>query len=140
MTRQFHLDPRLEADSVFVAALDLCDVRLMNDAAYPWLVLVPRLADVIEILDLDEGARHRLIDEIARTGEALRTTVGAEKLNIAALGNQVPQLHVHVIARFRSDPAWPGAVWGAAPRQPYDADTRGELVDRLADRLTNRPA
>lgn len=136
MSRQFRLDPRLEADSVFVAALDLCDVRLMNDAAYPWLILVPRLADVIEILDLDNATRHRLIDEIARASEALRATVGAEKLNIAALGNQVPQLHVHVIARFRTDPAWPGPVWGAAPRRAYGADERGELIERLADRLT----
>ncbi len=135
MSRQFHLDPRLEADTVFVAALELCDVRLMNDAGYPWLVLVPRLADAIEIVDLDEAARHKLIDEVARAGEALRTTVGAEKLNVAALGNQVPQLHVHVIARFRNDEAWPGPVWGAAPRRAYDADTRGELVDRLADSL-----
>lgn len=135
MSSPFALHPSLAADTVFVAALDLCDARLMNDANYPWLILVPRLGDAIEIVDLDAATRHRLIDDVARAGEALRAVAGAEKLNVGALGNQVPQLHVHVIARFRDDPAWPGPVWGTVPRLAYDPDTRGALVEALAARL-----
>jgi diadenosine tetraphosphate (Ap4A) HIT family hydrolase len=135
MNAKFHLNSSLAADTVFVAALPLCDVRLMNDSNYPWLVLVPRLADAIEIIDLEPETRHTLIDEVAVAGEALRKICGSDKLNVAALGNQVAQLHVHVIARFRDDEAWPGPVWGASPRKPYTQEERTGLVDRLADAL-----
>lgn len=133
MNAGFSLNPTLAADTIPVATFELCEVRLMNDANFPWLVLVPRLRDAIEIVDLDARTRYRLIDEIARAGEALRTVTGADKLNVAALGNQVAQLHVHVIARFRDDPAWPGPVWGATPRKSYSQEDRVALVERLAD-------
>lgn len=135
MNSAFTLNTSLSADTIFIAALDLCDVRLMNDANFPWLVLVPRLPDAIEIVDLEPATRHALIDEIAVASEALRAVAGAEKLNVAALGNQVAQLHVHIIARNREDPAWPGPVWGAVPRAHYSQDERMALVDKLADKF-----
>ncbi len=135
MSVKFSLNASLAADTMPVAMLDLCEVRLMNDANFPWLVLVPHLPDAIEIVDLEPGTRHRLIDEIALASHILRAVTGAEKLNVAALGNQVAQLHVHVVARFREDEAWPGPVWGAAPRRPYDNDSRIDLLTKLADAL-----
>ncbi len=135
MTTKFTLSSSLAADSIPVAKLDLCEVRLMNDANFPWLVLVPQLPGAIEIVDLDPDTRHLLMDEIAKASQALRSVTGAEKLNVAALGNQVSQLHVHVIARFRDDDAWPGPVWGAVPRRHYAQETGADLVDRLANTL-----
>jgi diadenosine tetraphosphate (Ap4A) HIT family hydrolase len=136
MSPKFNLNSSLAADTIALVKLDLCEVRLMNDANFPWLVLVPQISDAIEIVDLDSDTRHRLIDEIAKASDALRSVTGAEKLNVAALGNQVAQLHVHVIARFRDDEAWPGPVWGAAPRRPYSADARVAMVEKLVDALS----
>jgi len=135
MSKTFSLNGSLAADTIAVASLDLCDVRLMNDANYPWLILVPRIADAIEIVDLEASVRHTLMDEIAKASEALRAVTGAEKLNVAALGNMVAQLHVHVIARFRDDEAWPGPVWGVVPRKRYEQDAGADLIDRLAEAL-----
>jgi len=115
----FALDPRLEADSLPVTDLSLSAVRLMRDANYPWLILVPRRPAAAELLDLAPEDRHLLMDEICRVSHALRSAVQCDKLNIGALGNIVRQLHVHVVARRRTDPAWPGPIWGAAPRRPY---------------------
>ncbi len=133
MNAKFTLNSSLAAGSIAVVTLDLCVVRLMNDANYPWLVLVPQLPDAIEIVDLDRDTRHLLMDEIAKASEVLRSVTGAEKLNVAALGNQVSQLHVHVIARFRGDDAWPDPVWGAVPRKHYAQDAGADLVEKLAD-------
>lgn len=130
------LDPRLAADSVPVADLALCQVRLMNDATYPWLVLIPRRAGAVEIVDLAPEDRARLMDEIAVVSGALRDMTRCDKLNVAALGNMVPQLHVHVIARFAGDPAWPGPVWGKAAARPYATASRDGLVSALAARLS----
>jgi diadenosine tetraphosphate (Ap4A) HIT family hydrolase len=113
----------------------LCDVRLINDARYPWLILVPRRAGVTEIIDLAADDRRRLADEVDRCARALRAHTGADKMNVAALGNQVPMLHVHVIARFRNDDAWPGPVWGVLPPSPYPDDAR-TLRAALAEALT----
>ena len=135
MNAKLALNSSLAAESIAVTTLDLCEVRLMNDANFPWLLLVPQLPDAIEIVDLDPETRHTLMDEIARASEALRSVTGAEKLNVAALGNQVAQLHVHVIARFRTDDAWPGPVWGAVPRKHYAQEAGAELVEKLADAL-----
>lgn len=134
----FSLDPRLDADTVPVIDLDLCAVRLMNDATYGWLVLVPRRRGLVEILDLEAGDRARLMEEIASAGAALRDVVPCHKLNVAALGNMVPQLHVHVIARLKDDPAWPGPVWGVVPAVPWAQGARDRLVADLRARL--RPA
>ena len=124
----YELHPQLAADTHPLAAFELCELRLMDDANYPWLVLVPRVAGARELLELDAGQRHRLTDEIDRAARALRDVFRPFKLNVAALGNLVPQLHVHVIARFEDDPAWPAPVWGRVAARPYTPDA---LVERI---------
>ena len=126
---RYELHPQLAADSHPVATLGLCDLRLMDDSNYPWLVLVPRLPEARELLDLDQAQRHLLTDEIDRATRALRDAFQPYKLNVAALGNLVPQLHVHVIARFENDPAWPSPVWGRVAARPYTPEA---LVERIA--------
>jgi diadenosine tetraphosphate (Ap4A) HIT family hydrolase len=123
------LHARLAADTFRVTEFALSDVRLMDNAHYPWLVLVPRIPDAVEWIDLDERDRHRLLDEAARCAVALRSC-GVDKLNIGAIGNIVAQLHVHVVARRRDDAAWPAPVWGG-PARPYDPVTRDATVARL---------
>ncbi len=125
----FALHPRLAADTVFVADWPLSRVLLMEDARYPWLVLVPRLAGLVEFTDLAAPDRVRLMEEVARAAEAVRGLPNVAKLNIGALGNLVPQLHVHVVGRNPGDPAWPGPVWGHSPSVPYQAPVRTMLVD-----------
>lgn len=131
----FALDPTLEADSIPVAELSLCAVRLVRDANYPWLLLVPQQQGLAEIIDLDELDRGLLMREITKACEALKATVPCDKLNIAALGNSVRQLHVHVIARLHDDAAWPKPVWGAAPPQTYAEGEAEALAARLAEHL-----
>lgn len=129
------LHPRLAADTHPVASLALCDVRLMDDANHPWLVLVPRIAGAVEWVDLDAADSHRLLDEVALASQALRTLHAPDKLNIAALGNMVSQLHVHVVARFRTDPAWPRPVWGACPPRAYAPADRNARIAALREAL-----
>lgn len=125
---RFELHPQLAADTHPVAALPLCELRLMDDANYPWLVLVPRLPDVCELIDLDAAQRNMLSEETDRVSHVLRDLFHPHKLNVAALGNLVPQLHVHVIARYRDDPAWPAPVWGRVAARPH---TTEQLVERI---------
>ena len=125
------IDPQLARDSMPLGNLPLCQVRLMNDANYPWLILVPRLPGIIELIDLEENAQIQLLGEIAKVARALKSVTECDKLNIAALGNQVPQLHVHVIARRRNDAAWPKPVWGIKPALVYEADRREMLLNSL---------
>ena len=124
---EFVLDPRLAADTRHVASLPLCEVLLMNDARYPWLILVPRGAGLSEISDLSDTAQTRLWQEVSRASAALRASAPCDKLNLGALGNIVRQLHVHVVARRESDTAWPGPVWGHGPAEAYD-DTRADAL------------
>ena len=114
------LHPQLARDTINIGDLPLSRVLVINDATYPWLLLVPRRAGVGEIIDLDEVAQAQLTTEIARVARALKAVTDCDKLNIAALGNVVPQLHVHVIARRQGDAAWPRPVWGVVPAVPYD--------------------
>ena len=125
---RYALHPQLATDTHPVAALALCDLRLMDDSNYPWLVLVPRVADARELIDLGEDQRRQLSDEIDLTSRLLRDAFRPFKLNVAALGNLVPQLHVHVIARFEQDPAWPRPVWGMTAARPYAPE---QLVRRI---------
>jgi diadenosine tetraphosphate (Ap4A) HIT family hydrolase len=129
----FSLHPRLEADTVFVADWTLSRVLLMNDARYPWLILVPRRADAVELFELDEADRAVLTEEIARASRGLKALRKAAKINIGALGNLVPQLHVHVVARSPGDAAWPGPVWGQGAAVPYrsPAASAAEVVNAL---------
>jgi diadenosine tetraphosphate (Ap4A) HIT family hydrolase len=126
----FVLDPRLLADTHAIGVLPFSELLLMDDARFPWLILVPRIAGARELIDLDEGDQHMLLGEINRVAHALETLLRPDKLNIAALGNVVPQLHVHVIARFAGDPAWPNPVWGRGERVAYG---ERELALRMAE-------
>lgn len=125
----FELDPRLAADSHPLHTLELGELRLMDDANYPWLVLVPRVAGARELIDLDAGQRGQLTAEIDLGLRLLRDVFRPHKLNVAALGNLVPQLHVHLIARFEDDPAWPAPVWGRVAARPYSPEA---LVERIS--------
>lgn len=107
----FLLDRRLEESSFFIEDWDLCRVSLKNDKTFPWLYLVPRRENIREIYELNAADQQQLIREISRAGRALNILYKPEKINTAALGNMVPQLHVHVFARFKDDPAWPRPVW-----------------------------
>jgi diadenosine tetraphosphate (Ap4A) HIT family hydrolase len=132
----FDLDPRLAADTLPVARLDLCELRLMNDARFAWLVLVPRRAGLVEIADLTPSERTLLWHEVDRAGAALRAVAPCDKLNLGALGNIVRQLHVHVVARCEGDAAWPGPVWGSGPAVPYGEAERNALPDHLREVLS----
>lgn len=131
----FLLDPRLAADTILLADLPLSRLLMMRDGNYPWLILVPRRAGAVEILDLAAEDRAALWSEIERVAEALRAETAADKLNVAALGNVVAQLHVHVIARFRSDAAWPAPVWGRVPAIPLDEARAAALAAGVKARL-----
>ena len=124
----FALHPQLADDTHPLATLTLCELRLMDDANYPWLVLVPRIAGAREMIDLDVDQRRQLTDEIDMAARLLRDAFRPYKLNIAALGNMVEQLHVHVIGREQDDPAWPAPVWGRVAARPY---TPEQLVARI---------
>src|ERR1700693_4140762 len=125
------LHPQPKPTTATTGALPLSRLLLANDANYPWLLLVPRCARASEIIDLSESDQIRLTAEIAAVSRALKAVAPCDKLNVAALGNVVPQLHVHVIARRRSDPAWPKPVWGAVPARDYDPAERERLVVAL---------
>jgi diadenosine tetraphosphate (Ap4A) HIT family hydrolase len=122
------LHPQLAAETFAVGDLTLSRVLLMNDANYPWLVLVPRQAGAVEIIDLDDAEQAQLMREIALTAGVLKDVTACDKLNIAAIGNVVAQLHVHIVARRRGDAAWPRPVWGAVPARPYEAAERERFI------------
>lgn len=131
----FTLHPQLAADTVPVTDLALCQILLMDDATYPWLILVPALSDLKELHDLTPGDQQQLMREVTRVSRMLQRLVNADKMNVAALGNMVPQLHIHVIARFEADPAWPGPIWGKMPVAPYDAAARERLIEDITKAL-----
>lgn len=135
----FALDPRLAADTVPVAALGLCELRLMNDRRYPWLVLVPRRPGAVELHALAAADRKQLMDEIALAAAALVRVAPEAKINVATLGNVVRQLHVHVVARTSGDAAWPGPVWGHGRAVPYDEAAREALLAALRPHLPAGP-
>lgn len=133
----FQLNENIAADTLPVADLRLCTVRLMRDANYPgWLLLVPRIAYTIEIVDLTAEHRRDLMDEITAAGIALRACCRCDKLNVATLGNVVSQIHVHVVARTHDDPAWPKPVWGTVPAKPFAPGAAEALAEQVAARLT----
>lgn len=131
----FELDPRLAADSAFVADGPLSQVRLMDDQRFPWLVLVPRVAAASEWIDLDGAQQRLLLAEINQVSRLLQQEPGVGKLNIGALGNIVRQLHIHLVARHEGDPAWPGPVWGSGPAQRFDAEVLRQRAEAWAQRL-----
>lgn len=125
----FPLDPRLDADSHWVADGPLSQLRLMDDSRFPWLVLVPRITGAVEWFELETSDQRTLLDELARAAQLLKGESTDSKINIGALGNIVRQLHVHVVARRADDAAWPGPVWGNGQAQRFAADA---LEQRLA--------
>ncbi|ASA33074.1 HIT domain-containing protein [Pseudomonas aeruginosa] len=133
----FALDPRLEQDTLLLGDFPLSRLLLMNDARYPWFILVPRREDVTELFQLDVDDQQALWREATLLAEVLKDTFRADKMNVANLGNVVSQLHMHVIVRRRGDDAWPGPVWGRHPAQPYSSEQveaiRGKLRMVLTD-------
>jgi len=132
---EFVLDERLAADTIGIGDLALSRLLLMNDARFVWLILVPRRPELAELIDLGVADRATLMDEIAAASRALIERPGVDKINVAALGNVVRQLHVHVVARRIGDAAWPGPVWGAGAPLPYDAQAGRTLARELGGRL-----
>jgi len=129
----FEIDPAFIATSEFIGDLELCQARLQSDARFAWIVLIPRVENARELEDLAPADRARLMDEILAAGRAVRALGEAagrpvEKLNVGALGNVTPQLHVHVVGRRRDDPAWPGPVWGVAGARTYEADAASTAI------------
>jgi diadenosine tetraphosphate (Ap4A) HIT family hydrolase len=133
VSETFELHPQLATDTIEIDRWDCCRVLLMNDASYPWLILVPQRADVRELHKLSADDLALATAEIVRASKAMERLFQPVKMNVAALGNMVPQLHIHVIARFTDDAAWPNPVWGAAPAVPYGADELAAHVAALRD-------
>jgi diadenosine tetraphosphate (Ap4A) HIT family hydrolase len=135
----FVLHPRLMADSAVIVDWSLSRVLLMNDKRFPWIVLVPRRPNLVELFDLDSTSRTVLTNEIARAGERLKrwATIhgGVDKINVGIIGNLVPQLHVHVVARKKGDAVWPGTVWGIGQPEHYGAAELMRVVGNIRDAL-----
>ena len=127
----FTLDSRLEQDTLPLGDFPLCRLLLMNEARYPWFILVPRRADVSEVFQLDATDQKHLWQETTRLAETLKDAFVADKMNIATLGNAVSQLHMHVIVRYREDEAWPAPVWGKFASLPYQT----QQVDAIRAKL-----
>lgn len=132
---KFVLDPRLEGDSTLVTVLGLCQLRLMKDARWPWLLLVPQRRDVTEIFDLTPLDQTMLTFEIGMGARALKEATGCVKVNLGALGNQVRQLHVHLVARNEGDEGWPGPVWGRPDARSYEDGAAEELAGAIVEKL-----
>lgn len=132
----FRLDPRLEADTIPLVTLGLNRVLLARNAAWPWLILVPGIADVTEVTDLSQVDQQTLWQEVAAVSQALQAATGARKMNVATLGNIVRQLHIHVVARFEDDPAWPGPIWGSGHSKAWEAGAQTALMAALQEKLS----
>ncbi|QTS87824.1 MULTISPECIES: HIT domain-containing protein [Pseudomonas] len=132
----FTLDSRLQQDCLLVGDFPLCRLLLMNDASYPWFILVPRREEVSEIFQLDGADQRQLWQETSLLAETLKDTFAADKMNVATLGNVVSQLHMHVIVRRRDDAAWPAPVWGRQPARPYEDAQIRQIIDKLRLVLT----
>ena len=133
------LDPQLARDTMPIGDMPLCHVLLINDANYPWLLLVPRRRGIVELVDLEYIEQAQLMTEIAHTSRTMKAMTSCDKINVAALGNVVPQLHVHVIARTRGDAAWPKPVWGVVPARMYERTETERLMGELRQRLALAP-
>lgn len=131
----FELHPRLLDDTYYVGDFPLCALLLSKDANYPWCILVPRVAGLSEIHQLDAAQRLRLLEESCLLSERLERAFAADKLNVAALGNVVPQLHIHHIVRYRTDAAWPRPVWGAVPAVAYSGPGLDAALARIVQAL-----
>ncbi|MDM5060112.1 HIT domain-containing protein [Aeromonas rivipollensis] len=131
----FELHPRLQADTQILGDLPLCRVLLAKDSQYPWLILVPRVAGLREIHHLLPEQQQQLMQESCAVAALMEHALNPDKINVAALGNLVPQLHLHHVARFSTDAAWPGPIWGAHPAIPYQAQDLRQQADNWLARL-----
>ena len=129
MTTSFQLHPRLKEDCIAVGRFDLCQLLMMNDSQYPWFILVPEKAGLTEIYQLGKAERQILTEESSYLAENLAALYQADKMNIAAIGNLVPQLHIHHVVRYQTDKAWPAPIWGKFTAVPY---TQLQMTDALA--------
>lgn len=136
MNPTFSLHPRLEEDCITLGRFALCRLLLMNDSHYPWFILVPEKPDLIEIYQLNKNERIALAEESSFLAENLASLYRADKMNIAVIGNLVPQLHIHHIVRYKNDPAWPAPVWGKFDRLPYSENRIEEITDQIHHRFT----
>ncbi len=127
----FTLDPRLQQDTLVIGDFALCRLLLMNDAQFPWFILVPRREEMSEVFQLDIADQQLLWQETSELAETLKDTFAADKMNVANLGNMVSQLHMHVIVRRRNDAAWPAPVWGKLPAQPYSSEQLAAVMGKL---------
>lgn len=134
-TAGFALDQRLEFDTQPVMWLGLCELRLMNDSRWPWLVLVPQRRGVEEVHDLTPLDQTMLVFETNMVAEALKRMTGCTKINTGALGNIVRQMHIHVVARNEGDPNWPGPVWGFGQREPYKPEKMHQFIDTVRENI-----
>lgn len=140
VTSMVPLHERLMADTAAITDLALCRVLLMNNRIWPWLILVPLREGAVEIHRLSAADRATLMDELAQASRVVERLFAPDKLNVGALGNMVPQLHIHVIGRTVGDPAWPGPVWGSGHAEPYEDAELAALVERLAEAFRNEEA
>ncbi len=131
----FTLDPQLEADTFPVAELELNKILICNDSRYLWCILVPRIPDLRDFHDVPAEFKALLLSELDLASAAVQKTAAAYKMNVAALGNMVEQLHIHVIARHRDDPAWPGPIWGVGDAVPYTSADAAKIASRLKAEL-----
>jgi diadenosine tetraphosphate (Ap4A) HIT family hydrolase len=127
----YTLDPRLNNDTHFIASFSLCDALLMNDARYPWVILVPRITGITEIFQLSQADQHQLMIESNTVAAILANLVSADKMNVAALGNVVSQLHIHHVARYRGDETWPKPVWGKGEAIAYVEHEQQAVIAQL---------
>ncbi len=130
------LHPQLVKDTIIIGRFNLCILLLMNDANYPWFILVPDCENIQEIYQLDKKDQQTLLEESSLLSEVLAKEFSADKLNVAALGNIVPQLHIHHIVRYKNDPAWPAPVWGKQPAIPYSVQAVKDIKEKIV-RLLN---
>jgi len=135
MTITFQLHPRLKQDCIVIGRLDLCQLLMMNDSQYPWFILVPEKADIKEIYQLSKPERLTLTEESSYLAENLATLYHADKMNIAAIGNLVTQLHIHHIVRYQDDKAWPAPIWGKFDAIPYTQQQITDIIARVKEQL-----
>ncbi len=135
MTTLFQLHPRLKQDCITIGRFDLCQLLMMNDSQYPWFILVPEKVDIKEIYQLSKPDRQLLTEESSYLAENLATLFNADKMNIAAIGNLVPQLHIHHVVRYQGDKAWPAPIWGKFATVPYTPQQITDNIDRVKKQL-----
>lgn len=136
VSEQFNLHPQLVKDCFELAELPLCKLLLCNDSAYPWFILVPKVNDITDIYQLDWQQQQQLLNESSLLSELLMQVFSGDKMNVAALGNVVEQLHMHHVVRYKDDVSWPKPIWGQQPLTPYSSDELMSLKEKLLPKLS----